>query len=181
MLAYAKANPGKIAMGVSDSVTQVIASSLEKAAGIEFTIVPYKGGGPQSTDLLGNQIAAGVATPNLMPHVQSGKLQALVATTPKRYPFLPETPTVAEAIPGSNFDIHNWYAIAGPAKLPQPIVARLHAAILKVMALPEVRKRFDDLGVTTPGDTSPEMLLATMKDYQNRMSGLIKAAGIKPE
>jgi tripartite-type tricarboxylate transporter receptor subunit TctC len=102
-------------------------------------------------------------------------------TTPSRVPFLPQTPTVAEAIPGSSFDVQTWYAVAGPAKLPRPIVDRLHAEIRKVIAEGEVRKRLDDLGMVAPADTTPEATLAIMKSYQERMSKLIKEAGIKPE
>jgi len=181
MVDYAKANPEKISMGVSDAVTRVVATALEAAAKVKFTIVPYKGGGPQNTDLLGNQIASAVGTPNMMGFVQQGKVRAIVMTTPKRAPFLPQVPTVAEAIPGSNFDVQTWYAVAGPAKMPKPIVERLQAEMRKVMAEPDVRKKLDDLGVVTPADVSPEATAATMKDYQTRMTKLVQAAGIAPE
>jgi len=181
MVDYAKANPEKISMGVSDAVTRVVATALEAAAKVKFTIVPYKGGGPQNTDLLGNQIASAVGTPNMMGFVQQGKVRAIVMTTPKRAPFLPQVPTVAEAIPGSNFDVQTWYAVAGPAKMPKPIVERLQAEMRKVMAEPDVRKKLDDLGVVTPADVSPEATAATMKDYQTRMTKLVQAAGIVPE
>ena len=181
MVDYAKANPEKISMGVSDAVTRVVATALEAAAKVKFTIVPYKGGGPQNTDLLGNQIASAVGTPNMMGFVQQGKVRAIVMTTPKRAPFLPQVPTVAEAIPGSNFDVQTWYAIAGPAKMPKPIIDRLQAEMRKIMAEPDVRKRLDDLGVVTPADVSAEATGAVMKDYQTRMTQLVRAAGITPE
>jgi len=181
MIAYGKANPGKVTMGVSDSVTLVIASAFKSAANLDFTIVPYKGGGPQNADFVGNQIGMAVGTPNMMQFVTSGKARALSATTPARVPFAPQVPTIAELVPGSNFNVTTWYAVAGPAKLPRPIVERLHAEIRKAMDDPEMRKRLDDQGVVKPVDTSPEALAAVMKDYQERMTTLIKAAGIKPE
>ncbi len=180
-LAYAKANPGKVSMGVSDSVTLTIATALKSATNLDFVIVPYKGGGPQNADFIGNQISMAVGTPNMLQFVQSGKARALSATTPSRVAFVPQVPTIAELVPGSNFNVQTWYAVAGPAKLPRPIVDRLHAEIRKVMDDPEMRKRLDDQGVLMPADTSPEATLAVMREYQDRMSRLVKAAGVKPE
>jgi tripartite-type tricarboxylate transporter receptor subunit TctC len=181
LIAYAKANPGKVAIGVSDSVTLVAASALRNAANIDLNVISYKGGGPQNNDLLGNQIALAVVTPNVMPFVKEGRLRALAVTTPTRLPFLPDIPTVAEAIPGSNYDIQTWYAVAGPANLPQPVVEKLHADIGKVVADPDMRRRLIDLGIVPPSDTKPESAVAYMKSYQERMGKLMQAAGVKPE
>jgi tripartite-type tricarboxylate transporter receptor subunit TctC len=105
MVAYGKANPGGITMGVSDSVTLVIANAFKTAAKLDITIVPYKGGGPQNADFIGNQISMAVGTPNMMQFVTSGKARALSATTPSRVPFTPQIPTIAELVPGSNFNV----------------------------------------------------------------------------
>lgn len=181
MLAYARANPGQLSMGVSDAVTLVTASTLKSVAKIDINVINYKGGGPQNTDLLGNQIATAVVTPNLMPQQRDGKLRSIAVTTPQRLSFLPDSPTIAESIPGSQFDIHTWYAVAGPANLPRPIVERLHGEIAKLVAEGDFRRRLDDLGVVKPADTRPEAATAAMKTYQERMARLIEAAGIKPE
>ena len=150
-------------------------------AKIDLNLIAYKGGGPQNNDLLGNQIAMAVVTPNVMPLVKDGRLRVLAVTTPKRLSFLPDVPTVAEAIPGSNFDIQTWYAVAGPANLPKPIVERLNADLAKVVADPDMAKRLLDLGIVPPADTKPDATLAAMKDYQSRMGKLMQAAGVKPE
>lgn len=181
LIAYAKANPGKVAIGVSDSVTLVVAYAFAQAAGIELNRIAYKGGGPQNNDLLGNQIALAVVTPNVMPFLKDGRLRALAVSTPVRLPFLADIPTIAEAVPGSHFDVQTWYAVAGPANLPKPIVDTLHDAIAKVVAEPEMSKRLVDLGIVPPKDTGPAATLAEMKDYQQRMGKLMQAAGIKPE
>jgi tripartite-type tricarboxylate transporter receptor subunit TctC len=181
LMAYAKANPGKVAIGVSDSVTLVVANAFATAAGIDLNIIAYKGGGPQNNDLLGNQIALAVVTPNVMPFVKEGRLRALAVSTPTRLPFLPDIPTIAEAIPGSNFDVQTWYAIAGPANLPTSVIERLHDAVAKVVADSDMTKRLLALGIVPPVDTKPEAALATMKSYQQRMGKLMQAAGIKPE
>lgn len=181
MVAYAKAHPEAVSVGASDAVTRVVATALEQAAGIKTTIVAYKGGGPQNTDLLGNQIAAAVGTPNMMPFVQQGKLRAIVVTTPKRVPFLPHVPTVAEAIPGSRFDVQTWYAIAGPAKMPADVVNRLHDAIARIVVQPDMRKHLDDLGLVAATDMSPAAMRAMMQEYQARIGHLVQAAGITPQ
>ena len=181
MIAYAKANPGKVSIGTSDAVTHVVAFTLAAVAKIDLNLIAYKGGGPQNNDLLGNQIAMAVGTPNVMPLVKDGRLRVIAVTTPKRLSFLPDVPSIAEAIPGSNFDIQTWYAIAGPANLPKPVVDRLHADLGKVVADPDIAKRLLELGVVLPADTRPEATLAAMKDYQGRMGKLMQAAGVKPE
>lgn len=181
IMAYAKAHPGQVSMGVSDAVTTVIASALKTILNLNITIVPYKGGGPQNVDLIGNQIATAVGTPNMLSFVNTGKARVLVSTTPSRIPLLPDTPTIAEAVPGSNFDVHTWYAVAGPAKMPKAIVDRLHAEIRKVMDDPGMRKRLDGLGVPNPESTTPEAMLKVMKSYQEKMTPLVKAAGIQVE
>ncbi len=168
-------------MGVSDSVTLVVASAFKAVTNVDVTIIPYKGGGPQNTDFIGNQISTAVGTPNMMQFVNNGKARVLTASTPARVPFLPQVPTLAELVPGSDFNVTTWYAIAGPAKLPRPIVERLHAEIRRAMDDPDMKKRLDDQGVIRPADTSPEALAVVMKDYQERMARLIRAAGIKPE
>lgn len=181
MLAYAKAHPGQVSIGVSDAVTLVTATTLKQVAKVDLNIISYKGGGPQNNDLLGNQIGTAVVTPNAMPFYKDGKLRSIAATTPARLSFLPDTPTIAEAIPGSNFDIHTWYAVAGPANLPRPIVERLHAEIAKLIAQGDMRRRLDDLGLDLPADTRPEATLAAMKLYQERMGKHIRDAGVTPQ
>lgn len=181
MVEYAKAHPETLSMGVSDVVTRVVASALEQVVNVKFTIVPYKGGGPQNVDLVGNQIAGAVGTPNMMQFVRQNRLRALACSTPTRPSFLPDVPTVAELVPGSNFDVQTWYAIVGPAKLPAPVVEKLHAAMAKVLADPEVRKRLDDLAVVAPADTSPAATGDMMKRYPQRMARFVEAAGIQPE
>lgn len=181
MIAYAKANSGKVSIGTSDSVTHVIAFTLAAVAKIDLNLIAYKGGGPQNNDLLGNQIAMAVGTPNVMPLVKDGRLRVLAVTTPKRLSFLPDVPTIAEVVPGSNFDVQTWYAVAGPANLPKPVVARLNADLAKAVADPDMAKRLLELGVVAPADPRPEATLAEMKDYQARMGKLMQAAGVKPE
>jgi tripartite-type tricarboxylate transporter receptor subunit TctC len=181
LIDYARAHPEDIPMGVSDAVTQVAASSLQSAANAKFTTVMYKGGGPLGTDLVGNHIGAAVGAANLLPFVKEGKLIPLAVTTPKRAPFLPDVPTIAETIPGSAYDVQTWYAIVGPAHLPREIVQRLYSEMRKILAEPHMRTLLDDFGMVSPDDSSPAATAALMTRYQSRMSKLVEAAGIKPQ
>jgi tripartite-type tricarboxylate transporter receptor subunit TctC len=155
-VAYAKANPGKLSYGSagSGSAPHLSTELFKQRAGIDIVHIPFKGGGPMVTDLLGGQIQMVIADQaNLMPHVKAGKLRALAVGTLVRSANYPDLPTIAESgYPG--FEARAWQGIAGPAGLPPDVVRQLQAAIAKVMAMPEVRARLVEGGldpiVTTP-------------------------------
>ena len=156
LVAYAKANPGKLSYGSagSGSAPHLSMELFKQRAGIDLVHIPFKGGGPMVTDLLGGQIQVVIADQaNLMPHVKAGKLRALAVGTLVRSAVYPDLPTIAESgYPG--FEARAWQGIAGPAGLPPDVVKQLQAAIAKVMAMPEVRSRLVEGGldpiVTTP-------------------------------
>jgi tripartite-type tricarboxylate transporter receptor subunit TctC len=156
LVAYAKANPGKLSYGSagSGSAPHLSMELFKQRAGIDLVHIPFKGGGPMVTDLLGGQIQVVIADQaNLMPHVKAGKLRALAVGTLVRSAVYPELPTIAESgYPG--FEARAWQGIAGPAGLPPDVAKQLQAAIAKVMAMPEVRARLVEGGldpiVTTP-------------------------------
>ena len=155
-VAHAKANPGKLSYGSagSGSAPHLSTELFKQRAGIDVVHIPFKGGGPMVTDLLGGQIQMVIADQaNLMPHVKAGKLRALAVGTLVRSANYPDLPTIAESgYPG--FEARAWQGIAGPAGLPPDIVRQLQAAIAKVMAMPDVRTRLVEGGldpiVTTP-------------------------------
>jgi tripartite-type tricarboxylate transporter receptor subunit TctC len=155
-VAYAKANPGKLSYGSagSGSAPHLSTELFKQRAGIDLVHIPFKGGGPMVTDLLGGQIQMVIADQaNLMPHVKAGKLRALAVGTLVRSANYPDLPTIAESgYPG--FEARAWQGIAGPAGMPPDVVRHLQAAVAKVMAMPEVRARLVEGGldpiVTTP-------------------------------
>jgi tripartite-type tricarboxylate transporter receptor subunit TctC len=157
LIAYAKANPGKLSYGSagSGSAPHLSAELLKARAGIDMVHVPFKGGGPMVTDLLGGQIQVVIGDQaNLMPHVKAGKLRALAVGTLTRSPTYPDLPTIAESgYPG--FEARAWQGIAGPAGLPPDIARQLNAAFVKVMAMPDVRARLVEGGLD-PIVSSPE-------------------------
>ncbi len=155
-VAYAKTHPGKVSYGSagSGSAPHLSMELFKARAGIDLVHIPFKGGGPMVTDLLGGQIQIVIADQaNLMPHVKAGKLRALAVGTLVRSAVYPDLPTIAESgYPG--FEARAWQGIAGPAGLPPDVVRQIQSAIAKVMALPDVRARLVEGGldpiVSTP-------------------------------
>jgi tripartite-type tricarboxylate transporter receptor subunit TctC len=178
-IAYAKANPGKLAYASAGggSTNHLSAEMFKKAAGIDMLHVPYKGGAPAVLDTVGNQtqvlFSAGTQT---LPHVKAGKLRLLAVTEPKRSSLLPDTPTVAETLPG--YEMSVWYAAFGPAGMPAELVTRLNTEINKALAVPEVRARMDAMGVELVKST-PEQLAASLRRDTQRYDKIIKDLGIK--
>jgi tripartite-type tricarboxylate transporter receptor subunit TctC len=150
LVAYAKANPGKLTYASSGngSLQHVTGAMLEQQAGIEMTHVPYKGTGPALQDLLGAQVDLTFGTPPpFMPHIQSGKLRALAVTSSTRVASLPDVPTTAEAgLPKLNPT--SWFAVFAPAATPKSVVDKLAGEIGRVMATPEFKKKAADLGAS---------------------------------
>ena len=147
-------------------------------AGTKITHVPYKGGGPAMVDLLGGQINLIFATAaSAVPHVKSGKINALAVTTAKRSKLMPQLPTVAEAgLPG--FEANNWYGIVVPAKTPRPIIDRLNRDFTAVLNLPEIRETLFKQGLDASPST-PEAFHAYIKSETAKWAKVIKISGAK--
>lgn len=158
LVAHAKAHPGKLAYGSagSGSLPHLATELFKAATGTDLTHVPYKGGGPMVTDLLGGTVHVVIGDQaNLMPHVKSGKLRALAVASPKRSPNAPELPTIAESgVPG--FEATAWNALVGPAGMPADVVQRVHDAFAKTMARPDVRDKLRAGGLEPVGDAPEE-------------------------
>ena len=149
-------------------------------AGTKMTHVPYKGGGPAMTDLLGGQIQVIFATAaSAVPHVQSGKIRALAVSTAKRSKLVPDLPTVAEAgLPG--FEANNWNGLVVPAKTPRPIIDRLNKEFTAVLNQPDVVSILFKQGLdAAPG--TPEEFGRYIKSETAKWAKVIKASGAKPE
>ena len=145
--------------------------------GVRAQHVPYKGSGPALVDLLGGRYDynfAGIQA--AQPHVRSGKLRALAVTTPQRVAALPDIPAVAEAVPG--YDFVGWYGVIGPAGLPGNIVTRLHEALLRVLAQPDVRERIVADGSEPVGNSPPEFREFMAADLA-KWAKLVKESGAK--
>lgn len=181
LVAYAKANPGKLnyASAGPGSTNHLSAVIFEKAAGVQMVHVPYKGGAPAVVDTVGNQtqvlFSAGTQT---LPHVKSGKLRLLAVTESKRSTLLPDVPTVGETLPGYQLGV--WYGLFGPANMPKDLVERLNAATNQAMNNPAVRSRMESMGVEVVGATAAQFA-TVLRDDADRYGKLIRELGIKNE
>jgi len=152
-------------------------------AGIRFTHVPYKGGGPAIQDVIGGQVGMMFDTTVVAaPHIQSGKLRTIAVTSAQRHASLPDVPTVAESgVPRlQDFEVMSWQAIFVPAGTPAPIVTRLHDEIRKILAQPEMQARLRSFGME-PADLSTAQIVVFQKAAVETWAQVIKAASIRPE
>lgn len=156
LLAYAKANPGKVTIGTAGAgqISHLAAELLEKSSGTEMTMVHYKGSGGALTDLLGGQINMSFGTaPGLMQFIRNGRVIPIAVSSAQRMPTLPNVPSIAEVLPG--YDISNWFGIFAPPQTPKPIIDRIYQSVNKALASPELSKKFGDEGfdiVAVPPD-----------------------------
>jgi tripartite-type tricarboxylate transporter receptor subunit TctC len=183
IVAQAKAQPGKVAFASVGAGTpsHIAGELLMLRAGIKLLHIPYKGGGPATTDVLGGQVPLlFVSIPAAMGFVKSGKLRPIAVTTLKRSGAAPDVPTVAEALNIPDYEVDSWYAIFAPAKTPAAMVARMQQEVARVVQLPEVRQKLLEQGADAVGNTSAE-LDQTVKAELRKWAALIQQAGIKLE
>jgi tripartite-type tricarboxylate transporter receptor subunit TctC len=178
MIAYAKANPGKLTFASSGSGSSIHLSGemFQQMAGVEMQHIPYKGSAPAITDLLGGQTAVMFDNmPSAIGHVRAGKLRAIAVTTPNRSPALPNVPTIAESgVPG--YSATSWFGILAPAGTPAPVIARLNASILKALADPEVKKKLAEQGAEPHGE-KPEQFAEFIRSETAKWGQTVKVSG----
>jgi tripartite-type tricarboxylate transporter receptor subunit TctC len=182
LIADAKANPGKLTYGTAGngSSGHLAGELFKTAAGIDVLHVPYKGGAPAITDLLGERISFMPINPiEVMGHVKAQKLRALAVASDARVPYLPDVPTTKEAgLPG--FEAVVWWGMVAPAKTPSAVVARLNDEINKSLRDPAVAKKLEDAGVVIVQQT-PEQFGQFIGAQTELWSRVVKAAGIRPD
>ena len=180
--ALAKASPGRInyASNGNGSSAQLAAVLYESMAGVQMVHVPYKGLAPALVDLLAGEVQAMFSSVvAIVPNIKAGRLRALAVTGKRRAALLPEVPTLDESgVPG--YEAGSWYGILAPAGTPQAVVAKLHEAIVRALAQPEVRERLVSEGAEVIGST-PEAFAAHITAELARMGKLIRDAGIRME
>jgi tripartite-type tricarboxylate transporter receptor subunit TctC len=180
-IAYAKANPGKVTMasGGIGAPSHVSGELFKMRAGVNLVHVPYRGGGPAVTDLLGGQVQVMFApTPPSIEHVRSGKLRALAVTTATRLDALPDIPTVGEFVPG--YEASNWYGVGVPKNTPAEIIDKLNKEINAGLAAPKMQARLADFG-GTPLVVSPADFGKFIADETEKWGNVIRALNIKPD
>lgn len=181
LIALAKAQPGKVTMGSAGVGTgqDIAAKQFETMTGARVLHVPYKGGAPALTDLLGGQINAMFETsPTALPYVRENKLRGLAITSAKRSPLLPNLPTVAEAgVPG--YESVTWIGMVAPAGTPKAVIDRLNADLNKALTA-EMGKQLADVSLDPIGGT-PQAMADVIRADSAMYGKIIKAAGIEPQ
>jgi len=180
LVALARSQPGKLSYASSGNgtSTHLAAELFKAAAGIDLLHIPYKGSSPAVADVIAGQVPVLVdSVSSSTAHVKAGKLRALATTSPKRISVLPDLPTVAESgFPG--FHSTAWVGLLAPAGTPRPVIDRLHAAVIEVMALPETRERMAAFGAEITPST-PEEFAAHIHSEMTRLGKVVRDANIK--
>ena len=179
-MARSAAQPVTFANSGTGTTAHLAGELFNHMAGTRMLSVPYKGGGPAVTDLLGGHVQVYFATvPSVLQHIESGKLRALAVTSTTRVPELPQVPTVAEAgLPG--FEVTAWFGLFAPSRTPRPVVERLNAEVVKILAMPDVRQKMSAHGVLPGGGTSASLREFLVADI-DKWAKLIRQAGIRAE
>jgi tripartite-type tricarboxylate transporter receptor subunit TctC len=182
LIAGAKAKPGTLTFGSSGTggAPHMAVELFKLLAKVNVVHVPYKGGGPAMTDLVGGQISGSFASmPSAIGFIKSGKLRALGVSSDKRSPALPEVPTVAEAgVKG--FSVLDWQGLFAPAKTPPAIISKLNAEIVRILALPETIERLTAAGVDIQTST-PKAFGDFVRAEIRKWADVVKQAGVKVE
>lgn len=181
LIALAKAKPGQLNYGSGGSGTpaHLTGELFRYMAKVNIVHVPYKGTGQSVNDLIAGHIQFIFASmPVALPQVKSGRLRGIAVTSEKRSTLAPELPTVAETIPGFQFD--SWWGLVAPAKTPNDIIMKLNGQLLQIVKQPDVKERFAALGLE-PRGTSPQEYAAFIKSEIDKVARIAKAIGLQPE
>ena len=178
LIAYLKANPGKVSYGSAGngSIEHLSGALFASMSGTSMVHVPYKGGAPMMTDLIGGQIQLAVETSgSAAPQVRSGKVRALAVSTAQRSPAFSDLPTMDEAgLKG--YDVTTWYGLLAPKGTPPEIVEKLHAQIAAILKTSDMKKRLDDIGAD-PGGMPPAQFAAFIKTETTKWAKVVKESG----
>jgi len=182
LIAYIKANPGKISYGSAGngSIEHLSGALFASLAGLQMIHVPYKGGAPMMTDLISGTIQVAIETSgSAAPQVRSGKVRALGISTPKRSAAFPDIPTMEEAgLPG--YEVTTWYGLLAPKGTPPEIITKLYNASAAILKTPEMKKRLEDIGAD-PGGMPPAEFAAFIKTETVKWAKVVKESGATVE
>jgi tripartite-type tricarboxylate transporter receptor subunit TctC len=181
LVAYTKANPGKVSIGSfgTGSTSHVSGELFKMMTGAQMTHVPYRGGAPMMADLIGGQIQVSIdVATGALPHIRAGSVRVLAVASKRRFDALPDVPTIAETIPG--YEANSWCGVGVPRGTPAEIVARLNREINAGLADPGVRAQLAKVA-TTPIIFTPGEFGAYMAAEVEKWGKVVRAAGVRPE
>ncbi|WP_237216874.1 Bug family tripartite tricarboxylate transporter substrate binding protein [Falsiroseomonas oryziterrae] len=183
LIEFARRNPGRVTMGSSGTgtVSHLTISAVSRAAGVDITHVPYRGGGPAITDLVAGQIDMMFdVMPALMPHVREGRFRALAVGSADRVDYVPgleQVPGMRELMPQAGIDMQSWYAVAAPSGTAADRIATLHRAILQVVRTDDFRNRLQPLGFKPIWDETPEAFGQYWRSEEQVWQRIVEASG----
>ncbi len=187
LVEYARANPGRVTMGSSGTgtISHLFLERLNRAAGIQITHVPYRGGSLAIQDLAaGNVDMMFDAIPALLPHIREGRFRPLVAGSARRIDYVPElvdVPGMDETLPGQGFDALNWWSVVAPAGTPAPVIATLHGALVRIMADPTMGERLRPMSFLPMTDASPQAFGEFWRAQEPIWRDLVEQSGARAE
>ena len=181
MVAYAKANPGKITVATNGEggFPHLAFENLRTMGGFSYTHIPYKGSAAIATDVIGGQVMVGIdGITGMTPHIKSGRLRLLATTGKERAALWPNTPAAAEDVPG--YDSGGWFGYAAPAKTPREVILKLNEEINRAMRSPDVASKLEAAGLIIRTE-SPEFFAEVLKADYEKYGRLVKAIGFVPQ
>ncbi len=182
MVRYAKANPGGVSIGTTDALGKAAVAMLKRSGAVDLLEVSYKGAPNLVADVVGGHLQLGINTPVVTAGLQrAGTAQALALTSRERLPMMKELSTVSELTGEAGFDIFTWFILAGPAGLPESVLARLEQAVQSVLSDRTFRDQMSALGMTPQQTADRAGARQFMRDYSERMGAALVAAGIQPQ
>jgi tripartite-type tricarboxylate transporter receptor subunit TctC len=179
LIAYGKANPGRLSFGSSEAATSYAGNEFARLASVRMEEIAYRGGAPLMNDVAAGNLPVGwTSILSAGPYFNNDRVRILAVTTKARSALLPDIPSVSEAgLP--DYEFAGWYGMLGPIGLPSEIAEKMHAAILKSMAMPQYRKRFTELGADL-GTLGPRDFAVHLREEDSRWAEASKAGLIKP-
>ncbi|MGH8633053.1 MAG: Bug family tripartite tricarboxylate transporter substrate binding protein [Burkholderiales bacterium] len=178
-IALAKAKPGSLNFAATGTNNLLATEQFNYMAGIKTVAVNYKGTGQAVSAVMSGEVQMFIMSPLVaVPQVQAGKLRAIGVTGLNRSPALPDVPTIAETLPG--FENITWHSVMVPARTPKPIVAKLSKELMRIIRQPDVKERFNTVGLDAVGST-PEELADLIKKESVMYANLVKQIGLKPQ
>jgi tripartite-type tricarboxylate transporter receptor subunit TctC len=179
LVAYAKANPGKLNYSAGSTAFQVATEMFKQMTGTDIKHIPYKGSAASITAVISGDVQMTIVdSPPLMPQLTSGRVRALAVTTAKRAAAMPELPAIAESVPG--YEMALWIGMFAPAGTPRDVTAKLTAEVVRIVGLPDIRERLAGMGVEPLGNSSEETAEWIRREIA-RYGPVVKAAGIKAD
>jgi tripartite-type tricarboxylate transporter receptor subunit TctC len=179
LVAYARANPGKLNYSSGSTAFQVASEMFKQMTGTDVRHIPYKGSAASITAVIAGDVQMTIVdTPPLVPQIKAGRVKALGVTSAKRSASMPEVPALAETVPG--YEMVLWIGVFAPAGTPGEVASKLNAEVVRIVKLPEVRATLDAMGVEPLGNTSAQMAERIRRETA-KYGPVVKAAHIKAE